>query len=167
MSLQWRDPEGMTVWALFKKDTKYFDPSRSSFMINYRVDDLDALLAALKEEGVEIDPSAKTTLTTVSPGSWTRKTTGSSCGSRLRGHRMKRLSVDFDDDIWKRLQAEALQSRCSTSELVRRAVREKYLTTRKEALLSAIGLWKDRTDLPDTKAVRGLRKDTRLKRIFK
>ena len=46
----------MTVWALFKKDTKYFDPSRSNFMINYRVDDLDALLAALKEEGVEIDP---------------------------------------------------------------------------------------------------------------
>ncbi len=37
-------------------DSKYFDPSRSSFMINYRVDNLDALLAALKEEGVEIDP---------------------------------------------------------------------------------------------------------------
>jgi len=57
----WREadaPErqGMTVWSLFKKDTKYFDPSRSSFMINYRVDNLDALLEALKAEGVEIDP---------------------------------------------------------------------------------------------------------------
>ena len=55
VSLHWRDPDGMTAWALFKKDTKYFNPSQSSFMINYRVDDLDALLAALKEEGVEID----------------------------------------------------------------------------------------------------------------
>jgi predicted enzyme related to lactoylglutathione lyase len=60
-TLHWReadDPQrpGMTVWALFGQDTKYFDPSRSSFMINYRVDDLDALLEALRQEGVEIDP---------------------------------------------------------------------------------------------------------------
>jgi predicted enzyme related to lactoylglutathione lyase len=46
----------MTVWALFEKDSKYFASSRASFMINYRVDDLDALLEALREEGVEIDP---------------------------------------------------------------------------------------------------------------
>src|SRR6266446_6245719 len=46
------DPEkrGTTVWSLFKKDTKYFDPSQSSFMINYRVEDMDALLALLREE---------------------------------------------------------------------------------------------------------------------
>jgi len=37
----------MTVWALFEQNTKYFDPSRANFMINYRVDDLDALLEAL------------------------------------------------------------------------------------------------------------------------
>jgi predicted enzyme related to lactoylglutathione lyase len=48
--------EGLTGWAVFPEDTKYFQPSRSAFMINYRVDDLDALLAALKQEGVEIDP---------------------------------------------------------------------------------------------------------------
>lgn len=64
--LHWRDaddPEkrGMTVWSLFKKDTKYFDPSQSSFMINYRVEDLDALLALLREEGVEIDPKREDT----------------------------------------------------------------------------------------------------------
>jgi predicted enzyme related to lactoylglutathione lyase len=57
----WREAQdphspGMTIWSLFKKDTSYFDPSRSSFMINYRVDDLDGLLAALMEEGVQIDP---------------------------------------------------------------------------------------------------------------
>ena len=46
----------MTVWSIFPRDTKYFDPSASPFMINYRVDDLDALLVALQEEGVKIDP---------------------------------------------------------------------------------------------------------------
>ena len=57
----WRqadDPEkaGMTLWSIFPKDTKYFDPSRSSFMMNFIVEDLDAVLAALREEGVEVDP---------------------------------------------------------------------------------------------------------------
>ena len=57
----WRQPDdpekaGMTVWAIFPKDTKYFDPSRAGFMMNFIVEDLDALLATLREEGVEIDP---------------------------------------------------------------------------------------------------------------
>lgn len=43
-----------TVWAIFPKDTNYFSPSRSSFMINYRVEDLDAVLEGLRVEGVEI-----------------------------------------------------------------------------------------------------------------
>ena len=60
VNFKWRGAEdakeeGMTVWALFPKDTKYFDPSRASLMINYRVDDLDALLEALRKEGVTID----------------------------------------------------------------------------------------------------------------
>jgi predicted enzyme related to lactoylglutathione lyase len=60
-SFRWREAEapgreGMTVWSLFPTDTKYFEPSRSPFMINYRVDDLDALLEALRAEGVEVDP---------------------------------------------------------------------------------------------------------------
>jgi len=59
--LRWRDVEnpervGMTVWSVFKEDTKYFEPSHAPFMINYRVDDLDALLEALRAEGVQIDP---------------------------------------------------------------------------------------------------------------
>ncbi len=59
--LHWREDEnperrGMTMWALFEKNSKYFDPSRAPFMLNYRVDDLDALLEALRAEGVEIDP---------------------------------------------------------------------------------------------------------------
>lgn len=45
---------GSTVFAFFKQDSKYFDPSSSSFMINFRVKDLKALMEQLKEEGVEI-----------------------------------------------------------------------------------------------------------------
>jgi hypothetical protein len=55
--------------------------------------------------------------------------------------------------------------------MVRQALREKYLgnaAQRKEALLAVVGLWKDRTDLPNTEAyVRSLRRDSRLKRISK
>src|SRR3954449_161030 len=52
----WRerdDPqkEHVTVWGIFPASTKYFDPGPAPFMINYIVDDLDALLDRLKEEG--------------------------------------------------------------------------------------------------------------------
>jgi predicted enzyme related to lactoylglutathione lyase len=47
---------GRTVWAIFPKTTRYFDPSPAGFMMNFRVADLDGLLKVLKEEGVEIDP---------------------------------------------------------------------------------------------------------------
>ena len=61
VTFRWRgekdpDEKGMTVWSIFSRDTKYLDPSRSPFMVNYRVDDLDGLLEALRAEGVEIDP---------------------------------------------------------------------------------------------------------------
>ena len=42
------EPEGMTVWSIFPPDTRYFDPSPAPFMVNYRVDDLHAVLAALR-----------------------------------------------------------------------------------------------------------------------
>lgn len=44
-----------TVWSLFPSDTKYFDPSKAPFMINYRVADLAGLLEQLRTEGVAID----------------------------------------------------------------------------------------------------------------
>jgi len=84
---------------------------------------------------------------------------------------MRRTQLYIEDDLWKALQILARQSHCTISELVRTAVREKYLATaskRKEALLSAVGIWKDRTDLPATEEyVRRLRKDDRLKRVWK
>lgn len=45
---------GYSVWSAFDQKTTYMAPSTSTFMINFRVDDLDALLAVLKEEGVEV-----------------------------------------------------------------------------------------------------------------
>jgi catechol 2,3-dioxygenase-like lactoylglutathione lyase family enzyme len=58
--LPWRehdDPqkEHVTVWTVFPASTKYLDPSPAPFMINYIVDDLDALLDRLQQEGVKID----------------------------------------------------------------------------------------------------------------
>jgi len=45
---------GLTVWSAADGDTKWFSPSESSFMINYRVDNLDEMLDQLKQNGVEI-----------------------------------------------------------------------------------------------------------------
>lgn len=45
---------GTTTWSPFKHDTKYFEPGTASFMINLRVADLHALVAALKDEGCDI-----------------------------------------------------------------------------------------------------------------
>jgi len=56
---KWRDidePEKVcsSAWNTFKKDATYFHPSEKPFMFNYRVENLTELLAALKEEGVQI-----------------------------------------------------------------------------------------------------------------
>ncbi|MEW6361580.1 MAG: VOC family protein [Pyrinomonadaceae bacterium] len=48
------DDGGLTVWSVAAPDSKWFAPSDSNFMINYRVDDLDEMLLQLKESGVEI-----------------------------------------------------------------------------------------------------------------
>ena len=47
---------GMTTWSLFPEDTPYFGPGTQRAMVNYRVDDMDALLAKLTAAGVSIDP---------------------------------------------------------------------------------------------------------------
>jgi hypothetical protein len=46
----------LTAWCIFPQTTKYFGASKASFMVNYRVDNLDALLEDLKKSGIEIDP---------------------------------------------------------------------------------------------------------------
>lgn len=53
----WKDKEGYdcaTQWSPFKSDTNYFSPSEKQFMQNFRVENLEELLATLKQEGVQI-----------------------------------------------------------------------------------------------------------------
>lgn len=47
--------EEVTVWSVFPASTKYFEPSKAPFMLNYIVDDLDATLAELRAQGVAVD----------------------------------------------------------------------------------------------------------------
>jgi predicted enzyme related to lactoylglutathione lyase len=50
-----RAPDGgMTVWSIGSAGSDHFAPGSASFMINYRVDDLDALLQVLREEGCQV-----------------------------------------------------------------------------------------------------------------
>ena len=46
--------KGMTVWSIGPADGKHFAPSKSTFMVNYRVEDLAALLKALREESCDV-----------------------------------------------------------------------------------------------------------------
>lgn len=46
--------KGFTQWSPFSEKTKYFEPSQKDFMINYRVNHLEALIAKLKADGVTI-----------------------------------------------------------------------------------------------------------------
>lgn len=58
-SFEWRDAEdptkkATTQWSPFAETTKYFEPSTKDFMINYRVENLEALVEELKQAGVTI-----------------------------------------------------------------------------------------------------------------
>jgi predicted enzyme related to lactoylglutathione lyase len=47
-------PDAVTVWSPFAATTDYFAPSQSSFMINFVVDDLDSVLAQVREGGAQV-----------------------------------------------------------------------------------------------------------------
>ena len=58
--VRWRefnDPkrEAYTIWSPFPRDTKYFGDKSTDFMINFRVEDLDAVLKALRKERVHVE----------------------------------------------------------------------------------------------------------------
>ena len=58
-NFEWQQDEdstkkGSTQWSPFTETTKYFEPSTKDFMINYRVENLEALVEQLKNEGVTI-----------------------------------------------------------------------------------------------------------------
>ena len=46
--------KAQTQWTPFPESTKYFEPSKQDFMINYRVENLEALVEELKKENVTI-----------------------------------------------------------------------------------------------------------------
>ena len=46
--------EAYSLFSQFKAGTDYFDPSQAGFMVNFRVDDLDAFTAELEAKGIEI-----------------------------------------------------------------------------------------------------------------
>lgn len=54
----WQQQAGATVFAPFAKDTEYFGRAEQSWMLNFRVADLPAMVAQLQQAGiaVEVDP---------------------------------------------------------------------------------------------------------------
>ena len=61
---RWQDDPGaataVTVWAPFAEDSNYFAPSTASFMLNFRVRNLDAMLDQLRRAGVTVDDKVMT-----------------------------------------------------------------------------------------------------------
>jgi predicted enzyme related to lactoylglutathione lyase len=58
-SFQWTGPhnptgQGSTVWSLFEASSSYFEPSSAPFMVNYRVENVHALVAELRKEGCQV-----------------------------------------------------------------------------------------------------------------
>jgi predicted enzyme related to lactoylglutathione lyase len=59
MAFKWADGNNeaqtaQSVFSIMPDDTTYYAPSQSSFMLNFRVDDLDALVVALQAEGIAL-----------------------------------------------------------------------------------------------------------------
>lgn len=50
----WAQEAGMTVFAPFQQGTDYF-PADKQWMINFRVDDLDAMIGQLKAAGIAVE----------------------------------------------------------------------------------------------------------------
>jgi len=77
---------------------------------------------------------------------------------------MHRTQLYLDDDLWNTLKARAHEDGTTISELARAAMRDRYMNQfeeRRAAMLAIVGLWKDRTDLPDTETyIRALRDDS-------
>jgi hypothetical protein len=84
---------------------------------------------------------------------------------------MRRTQLYFDVEDWAILQLHSRESGLTISELVRRAVRERYAgptVRRKQAMLAFVGSRKNRSDIGSTEAyIRKLRRGSRLERLAK
>jgi negative regulator of replication initiation len=78
---------------------------------------------------------------------------------------MRRIQLYFDDDLWDVLRTQARKDGTSISDLLRRAVRERYLGSlekRREAMRAIVGIRKDIPESVDsTEYVRSLRRNKR------
>lgn len=56
--LSWQEDKaedkGLTVWHVAEKNSDWFEPSESDFMINYRIDNMEEMIGQLKNGGVKI-----------------------------------------------------------------------------------------------------------------
>jgi glyoxylase I family protein len=57
--LPWQQEAGLTVFAPFPADTDYFGGKEQTWMINFRVRDLDAMVLQLRAAGIEVDVEAE------------------------------------------------------------------------------------------------------------
>ncbi|HEX3796411.1 MAG TPA: VOC family protein [Acidimicrobiales bacterium] len=55
----WSQGEGPTVFATFASDTDYFGSRSQQTMMNFRIRDLDAMLAQLRLKGADVDPETQ------------------------------------------------------------------------------------------------------------
>jgi hypothetical protein len=82
---------------------------------------------------------------------------------------VRRTQLYIEDDLWNALHARARSQGRTISELVRQAVRERYLGNlerRRDAMRAFIGIRAKRADLPDSvEYVRSLRRGGRLDKL--
>lgn len=55
----WRQDAGTTIFGPFAQDTDYFGRPEQQWMVNFRVDDLDAMMAKLKAAGIAVETRAE------------------------------------------------------------------------------------------------------------
>ncbi len=84
---------------------------------------------------------------------------------------MRRTQLYLDDHLWDALNARARSGKTTISELVRQAVRERYLgkhDERTKAMQAFVGIRKTGSDAPDASDyIRSLRRGDRLERLHK
>jgi hypothetical protein len=82
---------------------------------------------------------------------------------------LKRTQLYLDEDVWNALKARARAMNTTISELVREAVRERYVgkfDQRRKAMLAFAGARKDLDDSADTEGyLRALRRGDRVERV--
>lgn len=75
----------------------------------------------------------------------------------------------LEDDLWNLLHSLAREQKTTVSDLVRRAVRDRYVGNREErkkAMLAIVGMWADRKDIGDTDTyIRNIRRGKRIERL--